>query len=434
MDWLGRAGGVEKAEAPYSAVTNSRKLWEYHLEKHQREVVNVHSCVDHSVPKCHDPGRGRVQENSRRFHVSERQAEIGRENRKLVDRLASISTRKCGGGSGGPPPGASRSSSQPPVATGALHEPLRRRISNGIQQDNEQLVKRILAVKTNMNIRGMERDFKKHQKYSQNLRRMPESPPRRGRKPRSLPPLHERMHPMSDPLRPPEGLLLPGDLCRFPSDVYTASHASPLMPLRNSQSASTLKEPLPRPEATDSDDNVSPMAATEPLPSLPGSPGPGPSRDSPGARPGGSPTVGGGASGRPPRPESDTLSKKNSPIPPVAAPLTRLESRDSEHSNQSWQQHDKETERRSWVAQPSGPEASSPANRPSPGKRPRPRPEVDKGGDDSNPFGFGDKDSMNKSHVSGTSELQYEDDWDEWSQDSPAKPGSRSQSGFNISS
>merc|ERR1719217_1041667 len=251
-----------------------------------------------------------------------------------------------------------------------------------------------------MNMRAMEKDFKKHQRHSMNLRRMPTTPQRL--KPRSLPPLHERLRPSSDPMRPPVGLLLPGDLCRFPrSESGPASlDTSPSLPLRNSQSASTLKEPLPRPEATDSDDNVSPMAATEPLPSLPGSPGPGPSRDSPGARPGGSPTVGGGASGRPPRPESDTLSKKNSPIPPVAAPLTRLESRDSEHSNQSWQQHDKETERRSWVAQPSGPEASSPANRPSPGKRPRPRPEVDKGGDDSNPFGFGDKDSMNKSHVS----------------------------------
>lgn len=389
MEWLGKAGGQEKADPPYSAVTSSRKLWEHHLDRHHSHVLGARAVVDHFTPKCQDPRMQRVQESSRRFHVNERQAEIGRENRKLVDRLASISGRNSGGGCGGPPPGASRSRSQPPIASSLLHEPLRRRVSQGIQQDNEQLVRRILAVKTNMNIRGMERDFKKHQKYSQNLRRITASPPRRSTKPRSLPPLHERVRPASDPSRPPEGLFVPGDLRRLP----------------RSESASTLQEPLPRPvpgvahekEApisglggplVDSDDNTSPLAATEPLPSLPGSPG-----QSPGG--------GGVVSGRPPRPEVG--SRKGNDQVPLAPSLERKE---SEMSDQQWQQVDTETDRRSWIPNPKQTSDSGPK----PGKRQRP----------------GD---TNKSNVSGTSdsELKYEDDWDDWSQDSPSRTGSLSQ-------
>lgn len=456
MEWLGRAGAQDKADPPYSAVTSSRKLWEYHLDRHHSHVVQANAVVDHFAPKCQDPRMQRVQESSRRFHVNERQAEIGRENRKLVDRLASISTRNCGGGCGGPPPGASRSSSQPPIANNNLHEPLRRRISKGIQHDNEQLVKRILAVKPSMNIRGMERDFKKHAKYSQNLRRMPESPPRRGRKPRSLPPLHERMRPTSDLSRPPEGLLLPGDLCRLPrSESGPASvETVPSMPM-HSQSASTLREPLPRPEVIDSDDNVSPLAATEPSPSLPGSPGPAPSQGSPGPAPfqassqdvtgqdsfpvatSGSQSEGVGL-GRPPRPDSG--SRKGSHQAPVAPQLERKE---SEMSDQQWQQLDKETERRSWLAGPQDPaaEQSSTTSGAKPGKRRRPGAGSVGGntGPDEGDFfnqssNLNQSSSMNKSNYSGTSdsELKYEDDWDEWSQDSPSKTGSQfSQSRFS---
>lgn len=436
MDWLGRAGGQEKADPPYSAVTNSRKLWEYHLDQHQRHVTGAFAVVDHGAPKCHDPRMVKVQENTRKFLVNERQAEIGRENRKLVGRLAEISNRNCGGGSGGPPPGNSRSSSQPPIATSLLHEPLRRRISKGIQQDNEQLVKRILAVKTSMNTRGMERDFKRHKKYSQNLRRIPGNEEySRQRKPRSLPPLHERMRPASDPMRPPEGLLLPGDLCRMPrSESGPASlEGSPTMqPMqsssRHSHSASTLREPQPRPEATDSEENVSPLAATKPLSSMGGSTSP--SRDSPASRPGGSPGGAGVASKRPPRPDSG--SKNRSQGPPATQsedlsqqPIERQTTTHSLHSQESqdsqWQQSDKQTERRSWVAQPAAEpgntDASNQSSMQSSGNKRGSRRQRD------SPSG---KDQMNRSlGSSGTSDLQYEDDWDTWSQDSPSKSQSK---------
>merc|ERR1719465_370828 len=101
------------------------------------------------------------------------------------------------------------------------------------------------------------------------------------------------------------------------------------------------------------------MAATEPAPSLPGSPGPVPSQgissqDSPPARASGSPSEGIGL-GRPPRPDSGSGKSSSKEVAssqqvPVAPALERKESEMSD--NPQWQQLDKETERRSWLAGP----------------------------------------------------------------------------------
>merc|ERR1719171_2423486 len=146
-------------------------------------------------------------------------------------------------------------------------------------------------------------------------------------------------------------------------------------------------------------DNAPRLAKTEPLPSsatMPGSPQKG--APSPGGRSAGSHKPGSPGSGRPPRPEN---SSKDVPAMPT---LTRKESLDSEKSN--WQQRDEETDRRSWVAngEKEGEGLEKSLQRGSSGGSPRSQ-------------------GLARTQGSASSELQYDDDWDEdsWSQASPAR-------------
>lgn len=179
-----------------------------------------------------------MQANTRRFCDDQRRAEIGRENRKLVDKLASISKGTAGSDPRGPPalsslaamrgsrtgPSVSMSSSDSFLGDRtrlSLNETHRRKTERCIGQDNASLLQRLLAVNPTLDRHSDARDFQRHQRTVQLLQRLPDGAHKRPQKSSSLPVLG-RSGPLSRgnlsaPAQGLEALLLPEDLHRFDS-------------------------------------------------------------------------------------------------------------------------------------------------------------------------------------------------------------------------
>jgi len=240
MYYLSRSQCPVPAEAPCVAHVNEKQQWDYHQRKHKEAIDQIGDRKSSSTggqrgggDETEDAGerRKRCQALSRRFAVDSKRAEIGRENRKLVEKLMSIAktSGQCAppgntnGYGPGPQPGSISGgcrAPRPPVLPGAsersrsLNDNFRRKEQLRVNQDNASMVRRILSVKSTFDPARDERVFQHHKRTVNLLQRLPEA----GRKnPRSLPPLRPRPSSYSDPVRGLETLMLPSDLHRCQS-------------------------------------------------------------------------------------------------------------------------------------------------------------------------------------------------------------------------
>jgi len=248
MYYLSRSTGRSvpvPADAPYVASVNERKEWDYHQHKHQEALKKVSGLVDRSKPKCIDPPVQSIQARTRRFQEDWKKAEIGRENRKLVDKLHTIAKTH---GTCGPPPQAvggmpsaavallgttgrtirpsAAAAGMPPTGerSRSLNDCYRRKVQRGIDQENAGMVRRILSVKGTFDPKKDERDFQRHKRAVNLLQRMPD----RKRNPRSLPPLRpQRSNSNPATVRNLEALIFPGDLQRSESGPGALEWRSP---------------------------------------------------------------------------------------------------------------------------------------------------------------------------------------------------------------
>jgi hypothetical protein len=233
------------AEAPYSAHFDELHEWTYHQSKHQAAVVGVKQVVDSSFPKAAGWQVRATQEQTRKFEQDQRKAEIGRENRKLVDRLQKISRgigeseeqRARGRGPRAEPRGrgpralmrpasatallATSCDGEPQLAPLSLNETLRWKTQKAIHQDNLGLVRRILRTKSTFSRAREAEDFARHQRNGQLLRRLPEG--RRSGLPRPLPPVGA---PRSSMARELEGLFFLADLQRAGPGQLALEHSA----------------------------------------------------------------------------------------------------------------------------------------------------------------------------------------------------------------
>ncbi|CAE8616365.1 unnamed protein product, partial [Polarella glacialis] len=269
-------------EDPSVCTANEKHEWTTGQQAHKAALQNMHGHLDSAKPISQNPQRVQTQVRTRQFYEDLRRAEIGRNNRKLVEKLDLISKGHFGPDPRAPPrslnetPGpfvVPRSTSKPGLNTSgsmpdssaekirSLNDTGRRQVQHGIDKDNASLVRRILSVKSSFDNGGVERSFQKHTRAVSNLMRyMPEGG-RRLPQPRSLPPIRppRPASTLQMPLRGLEALLLPGDLLRRSGsgpavllDIYEPSgHAStaPASVLKQHAEApaETLGETLSRP-------------------------------------------------------------------------------------------------------------------------------------------------------------------------------------------
>jgi len=174
------------ADAPYSAHADELHEWTHHQRKHHERVQAPVKVVDSSPPKCNGMASRAVQEQGRRFCYDQKKAEIGRENRKMVDRLQRIANglqppdprgppRRADGLAGSPSlPSLSPSQSVgEPIRIGSLNEQFRRKVQRGIENDNVSLVRRILCTRSTFDRVQEEAHFSRHRRTEQLLRRLP---------------------------------------------------------------------------------------------------------------------------------------------------------------------------------------------------------------------------------------------------------------------
>mmetsp|Transcript_106323 Transcript_106323/g.243407 ORF Transcript_106323/g.243407 Transcript_106323/m.243407 type:complete len:415 (+) Transcript_106323:105-1349(+) len=142
------------------------KKWEQGYVSHVKALPRVKGMVDQDCPRSCDKSLQLSLWKTRQAKQTAIEAEIGRENRKLVDQLFAISRRNPGGSF------CQRSVPDSSVyahGKGTLHDPLRRRAAASINQENEGLVKRLMAAKPTMNLRKLEKDFQNHRKTVQTI-------------------------------------------------------------------------------------------------------------------------------------------------------------------------------------------------------------------------------------------------------------------------
>eukprot|EP00927_Polykrikos_kofoidii_P077763 TRINITY_DN74678_c0_g1_i1.p1 TRINITY_DN74678_c0_g1~~TRINITY_DN74678_c0_g1_i1.p1 ORF type:complete len:443 (+),score=75.87 TRINITY_DN74678_c0_g1_i1:64-1392(+) len=247
MFYLHRAGAPVPAEAPYISRVDEKYEWGYGHRKHQEALRSIKGQVDHSAPQSINPPAQRIQAHSRNFSENQRRAEIGRENRKLVDRLGAIARGTAGVDPRGPPPSSllasvsagslggsknrpggygvpmqsstSTNSMQMMERSKSLNGDFRRQNQRKIDLDNASLVRRILHAGPTLDRRKEDRDFIKHKRAVHNMQKMggnTEKPRER----RTLPPFRAP-RPSSNvaPARGLDMLLLPSDLQRTAGGV-----------------------------------------------------------------------------------------------------------------------------------------------------------------------------------------------------------------------
>lgn len=211
----GRNAHPPPAEAPYTCNADGLHEWSYGQERHKAALKSVKGIVDQSLPHSINPATQSIQAKTRQFFEDQRRAEIGRENRKLVERLQHISRGHEAGDPRSPPPSLGQlvvHSASDRVRS--LNEPLRRKTQRTIDEDNAALVRRVLSAKGTFDRAGDEKDFQRHKRDSHMLQKLPAAPSRPRSQPRTLPPLRP-LRVMSSPTLPLKGLdmlLLPGDL------------------------------------------------------------------------------------------------------------------------------------------------------------------------------------------------------------------------------
>lgn len=211
-------------EAPQCARANERHEWEYGQRQHQAALRNIENQARRSSTTTNPTQTGR------RFGDSYlRRAQVGRENRKIVEKLESIA-RGYGAWDPRAPPSKQDYTVTPgpfivprgehgvslvaPKRVRSLNEPYRFRTQQVINEANAQLVNRILSIGPTFNRKAEAQDFSRHKRTAQNLQRFVD----RGSLPRrSLPALRVPRPSSTWTSQGLEALLVPGDLCRVGS-------------------------------------------------------------------------------------------------------------------------------------------------------------------------------------------------------------------------
>jgi hypothetical protein len=238
------------AEAPYAAHIDELYEWDFHQKKHQVAVHNAQQLVDSKLNLASAGYNVRpIQEHTRRFAQDQKKAEIGRENRKLVERLQKISKGVMVLDPRAPPPrgtgssGAQRAVFYPervgPTPLGeqrarSLNEPLRRKTQRGVDQDNASLVRRILSTKSTFSRDKEAADFAHHRRDERMLRRLPDTLIY-GQSARQLPPLGVRKSSERIARELEGNLFMVGDLMRS-APTLALSAPAPLLALEASPS------------------------------------------------------------------------------------------------------------------------------------------------------------------------------------------------------
>lgn len=143
------------AVAPYEADVSQRKLWEMRQLKHREALAQVCKLTDQAEPVTStDMSLRRARERSRAFAADELHRHIGVENRKLMCQLSEIVQKP----------------SQISKLIDAEHRALipkrgveaERKRQREIAYENQMLVKRLLSVRTSFDRKGNEKDFSRH--------------------------------------------------------------------------------------------------------------------------------------------------------------------------------------------------------------------------------------------------------------------------------
>jgi len=444
MFYLGKSGVPVPADAPYSAHLNEKQQWDFHQRKHQEALKSSTFQIDVSQPKSINPDAQSIQAHSRRFAVDARNAEIGRENRKLVDKLTTIakSSGQCAppgsltGYGTGPQPqsmGAGCTMKQPPrppqmpggvMAPAAserarsLNDTRRRTTQVKTNQENASMVRRILSVRSTFRPEEDERSFQKHKRAVNNLQRLPGE----GRKgPRSLPPLARRPQSYPTPVRGLESFMMPQDLQRSqsgPGSVGRQALTDSSPNLVQTAPAGSLPDPAreagPPAEAGpigsqtysfggfETFDSASGMEGSRSQNASASAAAPVAAPGSRGATPGSSREQ---AAKESPRETSSGGVSQNTLPRPAVGPGPEEEAGSAARGASAFGKRDETTDRRQWTEEDSAPPSGGAVGI---------APKGDKdglGGTAGKPAGG----KMAMTGMSSVSELQYADEWDEYS-------------------
>lgn len=402
--------------------------WDYHLQKHKEILQNIKGTVDQKRPFGANPVVRRAQENTRKFYDDLKKAEIGRANKKIVEKLNYISKGAQAYDPRAPPP--ARMLAAGPSKAAQSEAPGRSKSQSlqsanriwMVEQDNVSLVRRILSMKSIFDGNGKElQEFQRHQRDVQMLQKLPNGPKKTVPAPRNLPPLR--------PPRPSnlgavtlhglDMLFLPGDLKRSASGTMEGERAL-------SASAPLFSSPA------EADDQESPKKGLSS-----GNLGATIKAERQTATPAQKPSTPAKKLGTPVKPatpgKAATTGKPSTPGEPAklggaANPSKQVEEQVEEQveapreGEGQWSHVDQETERRSWRA---------------------PEPSVG----EQLPILEGEQKAAEKTEAAGPvagismltgmsvdSELKYADEWDEFSMTSAASSPYRSRVGLMDSS
>lgn len=151
--------------APYAADASQRIMWEMGLDKHKHALDLVTTCTDQSEPPSFaDESLQLGRERSRAFAADLACRQIGQENKRLIGTLAEIIEK---------PSNITRMIEQ----TGRRQVPPRgleadRRRRREVQRENELLVKRLLAVRPSFNRTRDERDYQRHRRDVERIKKV----------------------------------------------------------------------------------------------------------------------------------------------------------------------------------------------------------------------------------------------------------------------
>mmetsp|Transcript_89981 Transcript_89981/g.226321 ORF Transcript_89981/g.226321 Transcript_89981/m.226321 type:complete len:486 (+) Transcript_89981:127-1584(+) len=225
--------------APYAADASQRRHWEAGLERHRHALSRVEKTTDQRQPvTATDASLHRAWERSRAFASDETHRHIGSENRKLMGSLVEIVQK---------PSAITKmiDAEHRPVIPKRGMEAERRR-QKELERENKLLVKRLLSVRSGFNRKSDERDYERHQRNVERMKKISApAPPRVVRQPRIAAP--------QPPSQPP---LAGGrmEAPRWGSDQQALSSAASTVmeevvsqaAMRASRSASRTLPPLPR--------------------------------------------------------------------------------------------------------------------------------------------------------------------------------------------
>ncbi|CAE7393826.1 unnamed protein product [Symbiodinium pilosum] len=172
--------------APYVSDADQRKMiWKLGMQQHLRALEGVTKVTDQSDPSVADAGVRKAREKARDFIKHEMRRDIESENRHLVHRLKEIVEK---------PSVISKVSEGANRHLGTRREMLQRDRQirqKHIQAENQSLVRRLLSVKSSLNLQGLEKDYRRHRQDVGRLQQLPE----KGSRPRRLPKLPEKVVP-----------------------------------------------------------------------------------------------------------------------------------------------------------------------------------------------------------------------------------------------